>query len=58
MDEKLIDALTVVYDVWNHVNGLDLGAADDHLTDPNLKHEQRKWLETFSRLWSLSELTS
>lgn len=52
---NIIDILRDRYQRWNEENGLSLGSADEHLTDPKLTVKQRAWLQNFSSEWTAAE---
>ena len=49
------EKLTDEYAGWQAANKLQLGAAEDHLKDPNLTPDQRQWLYLFAWRWQLTE---
>lgn len=52
---ELFTLLCEVYEAWNQREGLDLGSADEHLTDESLTGKQREWLSAFCVLWERTE---
>ena len=46
-----LENLCDLYDVWNEIQGLNLGSADEHLWDESLTESQQAWVRDFSALW-------
>lgn len=49
--DAALDRLIATYAEWQKEQGLKLGSADEHLSDPRLTTEQRAWLERFCDRW-------
>lgn len=52
----MIAALILLYEAFNAHHGLNLGSADEHLSDPALTPQQRAWLRSYCQLWELTEV--
>jgi len=46
-----IETLIDEYRAWNAAQGLNLGSADEHLTDDALTDAQREYLRAFCDRW-------
>ncbi|CAN7526274.1 hypothetical protein LJR168_003778 [Pseudoxanthomonas sp. LjRoot168] len=49
--DKARDAMTLEYEAWMKLEGLDLTSADEHLFDPKLTLAQLEWVREFTERW-------
>lgn len=48
---KVLDSLSVMYNIWLEINKLPKISADELIYEDNLTGEQKEWLKLFIDLW-------